>query len=61
MMFKRFKSNAAAELLHEETNIYFINPATNKMDFKTFSKNLLEKDECANMKLDDNLFEDKIF
>ena len=52
MVYKGCTSNAAAELLRKETNVHFVNPCTNKIDLKMFTKHLCEKDEHANDELD---------
>ena len=56
MVHKRFKSQAAAELLHQETNMHFVNPHANKIDLKMFTKHLLAKDETSDLELDPNVF-----
>ena len=43
-------------MLHKETNFYFLNPHTNKIDLKIFTKYLLEKDEHANFELSNYAF-----
>ena len=58
MAHKYFKSQAAAVLLHQEINMYFINPVANKIDFKMLTKNLFENDEYANLELNPSLFKD---
>ena len=38
MVHKRYKNDAANELLRKETNIHFINPSTRKIDLKMFTR-----------------------
>ena len=58
MAHKRFKSNAADELLSRETNLNFINPSTCKVDIKMLTKHLCTKDENANYELKLNACDD---
>ena len=58
MVFKSFKSAAIADIIRKETNAHFLNPQTNKIDLKMFTKHLLEKDEYADFEINNNEFED---
>ena len=54
MVCKRFKSSAAASLLKANENINYINPATNRIDIKSYAKHLCEKDETADYEINVN-------
>ena len=58
MVYKSFKSAAIADIIRKETNVHFLNPQTNKIDLKMFTKHLHEKDEYADFELNNNEFED---
>ena len=58
MVHKRHKSLAVAELLSRETNSHFLNPQTNKIDIKLFTKNLHRKDEHADIDLKNRPFDE---
>jgi len=57
MVFKSYKSQAAAEILRKETNVHFLNPSTRKIDLKMFTKHLHEKDEHADLELKANMYD----
>ena len=61
MVHKRFKSQAAANLLSQDSNVDFINPCTSRIDLKMFTKYLFEKDEHKNLELDPFNFDDSSF
>ena len=61
MVHKRYKSNAADELLRKETNVHFINPSARTIDFKMFTKHLCEKDEHANYEIEHNMLGDSSY
>jgi len=61
MVHKRYKNDAANELLRKETNIHFINPSTRKIDLKMFTRHLCEKDEYANYEIEHNMLDDSSY
>ena len=58
---KRYKSKSVAELVQKETNAYFVNPFTKKIDLKMLVTYLHEKDEFENCVLEIDMFDDSDF
>ena len=55
MVHKRYKSQAAAQILSNETNVHFLNPNNRKIDLNMFIKHLHQKDENADLELNTNV------
>ena len=53
MSCKRFRADAINEVINRETNLHFMNSYTRKIDLKMYLRHLNDKDEYANVELDD--------
>ena len=58
MVHKWHKSAVADEMPRRESNTHYVNTSTLKIDLKSFTKNLCEKDDHADFDLNPSFLED---